>query len=159
MGVAGSGKSTIGKILSDRIGWNFYDGDDFHTAANLEKMSHGIPLNDEERQDWLLALKDLINNLTNQNSNAILACSALKENYRQILQDNHQNIIWVYLKGSYEQIYSRIKQRQDHFFSANLLKSQFATLEEPKADLTIDISLNQKAIVEEIINYITKILN
>jgi gluconokinase len=159
MGVAGSGKSTIGKLLSQHTDWTFYDGDDFHPPANLDKMSRGIPLNEEDRQPWLLALQNLIDNLISQGKNAIIACSALKADYRKLIQGNHQNLVWVYLHGDYQQIYSRIKQRQGHFFSAAMLRSQFADLEEPETALKLDISENPKAIVEEILTYLGSLDN
>ena len=153
MGVAGSGKTSVGKLLSDRTGWNFYDADDFHPAENIAKMSRGIPLNDEDRKPWLLKLKNLIDLTISQDKNAILACSALKSSYREILQIHHPEVILIYLQGDYEQILARIQQRKDHFMQAEMLRSQFKILEEPQADLVINVALSPEAIVEQIIKY------
>ena len=153
MGVAGSGKTSVGKLLSDRTGWNFYDADDFHPAENIAKMSRGIPLNDEDRKPWLLKLKNLIDLTISQDKNAILACSALKSSYREILQIHNPEVILIYLQGDYEQILARIQQRKDHFMQAEMLRSQFKILEEPQADLVINVALSPEAIVEQIIKY------
>ena len=154
MGVAGSGKTTIGKLLSDRTGWTFYDADDFHPVENIDKMSRGIPLHDEDRKPWLLKLKHLINTTISEDKSAILACSALKSSYREILQVEHPEIVLIYLQGDYEQILARLKQRKEHFMQAEMLRSQFKILEEPQADLIIDVSLSPDAIVEQIIKYL-----
>ena len=154
MGVSGSGKSTVGKLLSDRTGWNFYDADDFHPAANITKMSQGLPLNDEDRKPWLLQLKHLIHNTISQEQNAILACSALKSAYRDILQIDRPEVVLIYLQGDYEQIIARMQQRQGHFMGAEMLRSQFKILEEPQADLVVSVALSPEAIVEKIIKYL-----
>ena len=153
MGVAGSGKTTVGKLLSDRTGWTFYDADDFHPAENIAKMSHGIPLNDEDRKPWLIKLKHLIDTTISDKKSAVLACSALKSSYREILQSDRPEIILIYLQGDYEQILARMKHRQAHFMQAEMLRSQFKILEEPQADLVVNVSLSPKAIVEQIINF------
>jgi gluconokinase len=149
-GVSGSGKSTIGKHLSRRLGWSFYDGDDFHPPKNIDKMCQGIALNDADRQPWLLALKALIDNILYGQENAIIACSALKKVYRDFLQGQHYEIYWVYLKGSYEQILDRIEQRQHHFMRAEMLRSQFEALEEPANALIINISHSPEEIIKQI---------
>lgn len=154
MGVSGSGKSTVGKLLSDRTGWNFYDADDFHPAENIDKMSRGTPLNDEDRQPWLLKLENLIDTTISQDRSAILACSALKSSYRGMLQLDRSKIVLIYLQGDYEQILARIKQRQGHFMSAEMLRSQFKILEEPQADLVVNVALSPEAIVEKIVKYL-----
>ena len=154
MGVAGSGKTTIGKLLSDRTGWTFYDADDFHPAENIEKMSRGIPLNDEDRKPWLLKLNNLIHNTISQDKSAILACSALKSSYREILQLDNPEVALIYLQGDYEQIVARITQRKEHFMQAEMLLSQFKILEEPQADLVVSVTLSPNAIVEQIIKYL-----
>lgn len=154
MGVSGSGKSTIGKLLSDRTGWTFYDADDFHPVENIAKMSRGIPLNDKDREPWLLTLEKLIDNAITQEQNVILACSALKSSYRRKLKVNHPKVALIYLQGDYEQILSRIKQRKGHFMQAEMLRSQFKILEEPQADLVFSVSLSSDAIIEKIINYL-----
>ncbi len=154
MGVSGTGKSTIGKLLSDRTGWTFYDADDFHPLANIEKMNRGIPLTDSDRLPWLEELNQLITNTLNSNHHGILACSALKSQYRQILRNNLSDVVFIYLRGSYDCIHSRIQQRTGHFMNSNLLQSQFDTLEEPQDALIIDVSLAPEAVVEEILSQI-----
>jgi gluconokinase len=150
MGVAGTGKSTVGKLLSQKLGWQFYDGDDFHPLENIEKMRRGITLNDRDRLPWLLALKDLIEQVRRDRDNAIIACSSLKQAYRDLLQGNKQDIFWVYLKGNYDVIYRRIQQRQQHFMSAQMLQSQLDSLEEPQNAFIIDISMNPEEIALQI---------
>jgi gluconokinase len=139
MGVAGSGKTTIGSLLANELGWAFYDADDFHSEANRTKMSQGIALTDEDRASWLLALKDLINQNIQQNTSAVLACSALKNSYRNILKVN-ERVKFVYLRGTYEQIKLRLNNRSGHYMSAGMLESQFQTLEEPQDIFTVDIT-------------------
>ncbi len=151
MGVSGSGKSTVGRLLSDRTGWNFYDADNFHPPENIAKMSRGIPLSNSDRQPWLNKLQELIDRTLDSKSNAILACSALKSSYRDILQRDIRDIVWIYLRGDYEEIKTRIEQRQGHFLQANLLRNQFETLEEPENAITIDIALSAATIVDRII--------
>ena len=154
MGVSGTGKSTIGKLLSDRTGWGFYDADDFHPPSNIAKMNHGIPLTDSDRVPWLLKLQQLIVKISDKGQHGILACSALKSQYRQILQNDRSDVIFIYLRGNYDCIQSRIQQRTGHFMSSSLLRSQFDTLEEPQNALTIDVSDPPEAIVEEILHYL-----
>ena len=139
MGVAGSGKTTIGSLLADELGWGFYDADDFHSKLNLAKMSQGIALTDEDRASWLESLKELIDRNVQQNIPIILACSALKDSYRNILEVS-KRVKFVYLHGTYEQIKARLHNRMEHFMSADMLDSQFNTLEEPQNALTIDIT-------------------
>ncbi|MBW4623199.1 MAG: gluconokinase [Cyanosarcina radialis HA8281-LM2] len=157
MGVSGSGKSTIGRLLSQRLGWTFYDGDDFHPQANKDKMSNGIPLDDRDRQPWLEKLHDLMAETWRDRDNAIVACSALKAAYREILQGDLESIFWVYLKGDYENIRARMEKRQDHFMKAVMLENQLALLEEPEADLIIDISQSQEDIVRKIADRLSHI--
>lgn len=152
MGVSGTGKSTIGKLLSDRTGWNFYDADDFHSPANIAKMNRGIALSDSDRTPWLSVLNQLIINSSNNNHHGILACSALKSQYRQVLRQNDSQVVFVYLRGSYDCIQSRIQQRTGHFMNSSLLQSQFDILEEPQDALIMDVSLTPEMIVQEILN-------
>ncbi len=149
MGVAGCGKSTIGRQLAGRLGWPFFDGDDYHPASNIAKMRQGQPLTDEDRSAWLNALADLINNLVKQNQSAVLACSALKQRYRDRLQLD-ASVRFIYLRGSPDLIEARLRQRTGHYMPANLLASQFAALEEPRDAMTIDIGPPPEQIVTEI---------
>jgi gluconokinase len=150
MGVAGSGKSTIGQQLADRLGWPFYDGDDFHPAANIEKMRAGIPLTDEDRSGWLSALADLIAEQLRHNQSAVITCSALKQAYRARLSVDDR-VRFVYLRGNYALIEARLRERTGHYMPPDLLASQFAALEEPQGVLTIDINQLPEQIVAEIV--------
>lgn len=153
MGVSGSGKSTIGQLLSQKTGLPFYEGDDFHPPENLDKMSRGIPLTDEDRQSWLRSLRVIIE----QHQNAIIVCSSLKKSYRKYLQGDRCDLYWIYLKGSYQQILERMQARQGHFMKAEMLRSQFETLEEPQNAIVIEISLLPEEIVEEILHSLDQI--
>lgn len=150
MGVSGSGKTTIGQMLAQRLGWTFYDGDDFHPPANVEKMRSGIPLTDADRESWLTALQELIDDLLQNGRSAVLACSALKQTYRTRLQRHPADVRFVYLKGDYDLIHQRLITRHGHFMPAGLLASQFAALEEPQGVLTIDTSQSPEVIVTAI---------
>ena len=153
MGVAGCGKTAVGKLLAQYLGWDFYDADNFHPPENVAKMASGIPLDDSDRAPWLAALHDLISSNFKHNQPCVLACSALKERYRQQLLDGNKDVQLVYLKGSYDLIWSRIAARKDHFMKPEMLKSQFETLEEPANALTIDISGSVDEITREILKY------
>lgn len=131
MGVTGSGKSTVGQMLAEKLGWEFYDADHFHPEENVIKMSKGIPLNDEDRVPWLKALASLIASSEAQGQSVILACSALKKNYREMLREASDQLKFVYLKGDEELIGERLRARKNHFMNPALLPSQFAALEEP----------------------------
>lgn len=147
MGVAGSGKTTVGKALAEELGWDFFDADDFHSPANREKMSHGIALTDEDRAGWLQDLRDLLKKSLESKRPCILACSALKEKYRRVLYLS-KDVHFVYLRGTYREIMKRLTRRKAHFVPPSLLASQFETLEEPKGQLTIDIKFPLKQIVQ-----------
>ena len=149
MGVCGCGKSTIGKMLAERIGIDFYDGDDFHPETNVAKMSAGIALNDDDRKPWLEAMAGEMQKWESSGG-AVLACSALKESYRKVLEKGG-DVLFVHLKGTSETILSRMKERSDHFMPSSLLKSQFEALEEPQNGIITDISLMPNEIVEDII--------
>ncbi len=150
MGVSGCGKSTIGQQLADRLGWPFFDGDAFHPSANIEKMSRGIPLNDEDRAGWLAAIADRMRELIAVDQSGVFACSALKEKYRQQLRVSDQ-VHFVYLRGEYDVIWSRMQQRPGHYMRPNMLASQFETLEEPLNALTLDITHTPKELLDAIV--------
>jgi len=147
MGVSGAGKTTIGQLLARDLGWPFYDGDDFHPQANIDKMRQGIALTDDDRDSWLAALQRLIRELLRESRSAVIACSALKRSYRDRLLSGEHNVRLVYLKGDYDLIRKRLQKRQSHFMKADLLASQFETLEEPEGALTVDIAQEPGAIV------------
>ena len=150
MGVSGCGKTTIGQQLADRLGWPFYDGDEFHPPANIDKMSRGIPLNDEDRSGWLAAIADRMLTLMAAGESGVFACSALKQKYRDQLQVSDQ-VKFVYLRGDYDLIWSRMQQRPGHYMKPNMLASQFEALEEPRDALTLDIGQPPDQMVEHII--------
>lgn len=152
MGVSGSGKTSVGKALAEFLGWDFYDADNFHPQTNVEKMGSGTPLDDTDRDPWLAALHDLISSSLMQNRPGVLACSALKDHYRQRLLQDNDEVQMVYLKGSYELIRSRMSTRNDHYMKPDMLQSQFDALEEPADAWTVDISLS----VEEIVQFVLK---
>jgi len=153
MGVSGAGKTRIGKGLAAELEWSFYEGDDYHSQSNVEKMSQGIALTDADRVPWLDALHELIGELLAQDESAVLTCSALKRAYRERLSQGHDDVRIVYLHGSYELIWQRLKERRDHFMKAALLASQFEALEAPEASedvLTVEVSQKPQRIVEAI---------
>tara|TARA_R110002012_G_scaffold42418_3_gene115407 strand:+ start:36313 stop:36810 length:498 start_codon:yes stop_codon:yes gene_type:complete len=150
MGVSGSGKSSIGKLLSEKLSRPFYDGDDFHPKANVKKMSSGQPLNDEDRKEWLIALNKLA--IEHRHKGAVIACSALKKNYRSLLRAGMGDcMMFVYLEGSFELIKSRLDKRKNHFMTAQLLQSQFDTLEAPSKAIIVSIDNTPAKMVREII--------
>lgn len=151
MGVSGCGKSTVGKLLADNLNIDFYDADDFHPNANITKMKNGQALNDTDRKPWLLLLSQKLKEWQ-QKGGAVLACSALKESYRQLLMSNNLDTIkWVYLKGTIEVISERIGKRENHFMKSELLKSQFETLEIPEYGLHINIKKEPAEIIKQVI--------
>lgn len=152
MGVAGSGKTTIGKLLSGKTGLPFLDADDYHPLENKEKMKAGNPLNDEDRQEWLRKINSLAI-IHSKLKGAIIACSALKEKYRAILADGVNNTVWVFLQGHYDIIHERMRRRE-HFMPVQLLQSQFADLEVPASALTMDIKNDPGEIVEMIVDHL-----
>lgn len=150
MGVSGSGKSTIGKLLAASLNWEFSDADAFHSVANVEKMSHSIPLSDEDRMPWLHQLQSAIAQWLQEDKNVVLACSALKSSYRQILWQDSQRMRLVYIKSSFALLQQRLQQRQSHFMSQNLLQSQFDALEEPEHSIEVDAVQSATASVTQI---------
>lgn len=152
IGVSGVGKSTIGNLLSEEMKIPYFDGDDYHSEENVSKMSKGIPLNDDDRQGWLESLNKLAKNQIDDKG-CIIACSALREKYRDILSHRIEiNVKWIFLSGSYDQVLSRIQLRHGHFMTEQLLKSQFETLEEPAHAFKINITLSPVQIVKKIEN-------
>jgi gluconokinase len=149
MGVTGSGKTTIGSLLAKKLGWEFADADDFHSTANKEKIKHGIPLTDSDRMPWLAALHKQVARWISEKRNTVLACSALKQSYREHLWIGPE-VKFVFLKGSYQLIYRRLLARKGHFADEHILVSQFAVLEEPPDAITVDISGSPEEIVDEI---------
>lgn len=153
MGVSGCGKTTIGSKLAERLEWSFIESDNFHSEEDVRKMANGIPLTDADRQPWLEKLHALLVECSQKNQPAVMACSALKEKYRQTLSAGLNNIRFVYLKGDYDLIRERMQKRQ-HFMKAEMLKSQFEALEEPKDALILDISQPSNFLIEEILRRI-----
>jgi gluconokinase len=155
MGVSGSGKTTVGKLLAQSLNWDFSDADDFHPSANIEKMSLGIPLEDADRLPWLLQLQAAIDRWLLENKNVVLACSALKASYREMLCRDQQRMKIVYLKGSFHLLATRLKTRENHYMKADLLLSQLETLEEPEDAMIVDASQPLELIVRQIKNHLT----
>lgn len=148
MGVSGCGKSLIGSEIANALKLPFHDGDDYHPQANVDKMAEGIPLNDDDRQGWL----ETLNKVYTANDAAVIACSALKPSYRDILRRNNQELVIVYLKGDFDTIWNRHKARENHYFNGEaMLKSQFEALVEPTIDeaLHIDIKLSVEDVVKQ----------
>ncbi len=150
MGVSGTGKTTIGKLLSEKLKYPFFDGDDYHPEENVKKMKAGTPLNDDDRKGWLIRLNQLA--LEHKKSGAVIACSALRKNYRGLLRAGMGNKIkFIFLKGSFELIKSRLENREGHFMPLVLLQSQFDTLEPPSKALSVSVEDRPSEIVEDIV--------
>ncbi|KVL35643.1 gluconokinase [Burkholderia sp. MSMB1835] len=152
MGVSGAGKSLIGEMLAERLSCSYTDGDAFHSAANKEKMHHGIPLTDEDRWPWLRTIRAAIEDKQRAGETAVFTCSSLKRSYRDVLRGADTDVRFVYLKGSFEVLQERLKSRTGHFFDPSLLKSQLDTLEEPGPDEAIEVSieLTPEQIVDQV---------
>jgi gluconokinase len=151
-GVSGAGKTTIGKLLAEQLGWRFYEADDFHPPANIEKMRGGRPLTDDDRWPWLEYLHEQITRSLAAKENAVLACSALKRTYRERLRVS-DDVKLVFLRGDYGLIEKQLRGRRGHFMNPALLRSQLADLEEPSADedaITVDLGKTPEELVEEI---------
>jgi len=149
MGVSGSGKTTVGTLLASQLGWEFADGDDYHPAANVEKMRSGIPLTDTDREPWLGILRALISGWIAAETNAVLACSALKQAYRERLKVG-PDVRVVYLKGEAPLLHGRMRSRIGHFMTERMLASQLTTLEEPPDAVVVDIGQSPDEIVAQI---------
>ena len=150
MGVTGAGKTTIGRALAASLGWEFHDGDDLHTDASKRKMHQGIPLDDADRAPWLIAIRKLIETMLAEGRNGVVACSALKQAYRDEIVVDPNLVKVVYLKGSKEVLADRLRDRSGHFMNPDLLQSQFDTLEEPHDAIIVDVAAAPEAIVNEI---------
>ena len=151
MGVSGCGKTRIGEALTQTMGWPFYDGDDYHPKANIDKMSQGMPLNDDDRQPWLEELHKIIREHLDRGIDVIVSCSALKEKYRETLRGDLDNVRFVHLAGRAEVIYERLQHRNGHFMKAEMLQSQFADLEIPQDALSVSIDQPVNKVVAEIV--------
>ncbi len=149
-GVSGCGKSTVGQLLAQRQGWLFYDADDYHPAANVEKMRSGVPLTDEDRWPWLDKLANLIASTIHEGGSAVLACSALKQAYRDRLRVDSEAVRFVHLQGTFELIQHRLEQREHAFMNSNLLTSQFATLQTDPSSLALDVALSPEEVCVQI---------
>ena len=147
MGVAGSGKTTIGRLLAADLGWPFFDGDDFHPQASIDKMRRGIPLIDADRVPWLDALNRLIRDVAGEGRNAVIACSALKQAYRDRLKAGAADVRFVHLRGDAPLMQRRLEARPEHFMKSGMLASQLDALEEPADALIVDAAEESKSIV------------
>lgn len=155
MGVAGCGKSTIGRQLATRLGWSFIDADDFHSEENIHKMSCGIPLTNRERIPWLDTVHSHIILTIENNQNAVYACSALRKEYRERLKGNLSNLKFVYLKGSFEVLLKRLETR-NHFAGPGLLPSQFRDLEEPENAIILNCEKDPQQLITELVKEVGK---
>lgn len=151
MGVSGSGKTTVGEAVARRIHAKFIDGDDLHPRTNIQKMGSGHPLNDEDRMPWLERLSDAAYSLHHKNETGIIVCSALKRRYRDRLREGNPEMVFLYLKGSFEVIMERLKARSGHFMPTDLLKSQFEALEEPGPEEADVICVDIDADIDEVV--------
>lgn len=153
MGVAGSGKTTVGSLLASRFACAFSDADQFHSTENKQKMGSGIPLTDEDRVPWLAAMQTAIAGWLERGEAHVLACSALKDSYRKILQVDDQAVVFVYLDAPRELIESRLSARQHHYMKVGMIESQFTALEAPDKEhaIVVDASNAPEAIVEQVI--------
>jgi carbohydrate kinase (thermoresistant glucokinase family) len=154
MGVSGAGKTTIGRLLGESLGWPFRDGDDLHGAEARAKMHRREPLSDADRAPWLERIRSLIDGYLERGDNAVIACSALKRAYRVQLRADPERVKFVYLRGSYETIAARLEERREHFMPPELLRSQFDTLEEPTCAIVAAVDAPPRAIVADIIRRI-----
>ena len=150
MGVSGSGKTTVGQALARKLGWDFFDADDFHPPENIAKMAAGIPLDDSDRVPWLAALHDQLLSTLKAGHHPVLACSALKGKYRVQLLEDMDGIAIIYLKGSYNLIWSRMSTRESHYMKPEMLQSQFDALEEPEDAIVLEVKMSLKEMIDTI---------
>ena len=148
MGVSGCGKTTVGRALAERLNAAFLDADDLHPASNVAKMRVGMPLNDEDRAPWLAALNEELRTRSDDGEQVVLACSALKKNYRAAIGAGLSHVQWVFLDGSFELIAARMRERPNHYMPTSLLRSQFDALERPEDAITVSIKLSSAEQVE-----------
>lgn len=148
MGVSGAGKTTVGQLLAERTGWTLHDADEFHSAANIEKMRKGIALQDADRWPWLDRMNAMLLEQQSKKQSVLLACSALKQKYRERLASNCHALHWIYLKGDFDLIRRRLETRKNHYMKAGLLESQFAALEEPDDAIVVNVQAGPDAIAE-----------
>ncbi len=154
MGVSGVGKTTVGERLAAQLGADFLEGDRFHPAANIAKMSSGVPLDDDDRGPWLMALAAELDRFRRRGAGVVLTCSALRESYRAILRGGHDDVAFVFLDGTKSLVQSRLAARRGHFMPPGLLDSQFAALEAPDADehaVRVGVDATPEAIVEAVL--------
>lgn len=154
MGISGSGKTTIGRMLAEKLDWEFIEADKFHPSENIAKMSAGIPLDDSDRAPWLSTLHEKLESTLKVGRHPVLACSALKESYRATLTQGIDVLQFVYLKGDYDLLRVRLSQRKGHYMRADMLRSQFEALEEPADALVVDVSHSPEEIIERIMGLI-----
>lgn len=162
MGVSSTGKTTVGSSVAQTLNFKFIDGDDLHPRANIIKMSNGIPLNDEDRKPWLERINDAAFSIEQKSENGIIVCSALKKAYRDMIRQGNHNIKFLFLHGDFDLVLTRMQQRKGHFMKAEMLKSQYDTLEIPQNDETdvyhIDIDATFDVVVENTIKKIKSLL-
>ncbi|MFL6580736.1 MAG: gluconokinase [Burkholderiales bacterium] len=151
MGVSGVGKTTVGEVLAQRTGWHLYDADQFHSVQNIEKMRSGVALEDVDRWPWLDSMNAMLLQKQTEHQSVLLACSALKQKYRDRLGHGCRDLHWVYLKGVFDLIRQRLEARKNHYMKAGLLESQFAALEEPRDALVVDVVQTPNAIADRIL--------
>ncbi len=151
MGVSGSGKTTVGRLLAQRLGWAFVDADDHHAPQSIERMRRGLALSEAERRPWLQSLAAIARDWIDRGRNGVLACSALTKASRHLLRVDQERVLFVYLRGDAGRLRSRIERRQGHFFAPSLLNSQFETLQEPRRAMAVDVCEPAEALVEGII--------
>lgn len=150
-GVAGSGKTTLGQRVAAQLGWPYFEADDFHSAANTQKMAQGIPLTDEDRRPWLAAIRAEMDRIRAAGGHAVFTCSALKESYRALLLGDANDVALVFLAGDLATIMERVSRRKNHFMKADMVRSQFEALEPPRDALTFDIRQKPESIVAGIV--------